>query len=81
MFRERWEDWHKSVSQVPGYPGPHSDTLSLKNKKIIIKMLSRAWWRTPLIGRQRQEITEFEASLVYKVSSRIAKAIKRNPKQ
>ena len=37
---------------------------------------SRAWWRTPLIpalGRQ------FKASLVYKVSSRRARAIKRNP--
>jgi hypothetical protein len=38
---------------------------------------SQAWWRTPLIpalGRQRQE-----ASLVYKVNSRIARAIQRNP--
>jgi hypothetical protein len=40
------------------------------------------WWHTPLIpslGRQRQQISEFEASLVYKVSSRIARAIQRNP--
>jgi hypothetical protein len=40
------------------------------------------WWRTPLIpalgGRDRQ-IFEFKASLVYKVSSRIARAIQRNP--
>jgi hypothetical protein len=38
------------------------------------------WWRTPLIpalGRQRQP--EFEASLVYKVSSRTARATQRNP--
>jgi hypothetical protein len=34
----------------------------------------RAWWR--LGGRQ---ISEFKASLVYKVSSRTAKAIQRNP--
>jgi hypothetical protein len=40
------------------------------------------WWHTPLIpdlgGRGRQ-ISEFEASLVYKVSSRTAKATQRNP--
>jgi hypothetical protein len=40
------------------------------------------WWRTPLIpalGRQGRRISEFEASLVYKVSSRTARAIQRNP--
>jgi hypothetical protein len=40
------------------------------------------WWRMPLIqhlgGRSRQ-ISEFESSLVYKVSSRTARAIQRNP--
>ena len=43
---------------------------------------SLAWWLTPLIPalwRQRQAVSEFEASLVYKVSSRTAKAIQRNP--
>jgi hypothetical protein len=44
---------------------------------------SWAWWRTPLIpqhsgGRGRQ-ISEFEASLVYRVSSSTARAIQRNP--
>jgi anthranilate phosphoribosyltransferase len=42
---------------------------------------SRTWWHTPLIpalGRQRRVISEFEASLVYKVSSRTARAIQRN---
>jgi hypothetical protein len=41
-----------------------------------------SWWRTPLIsalGRQRQANSEFEASLVYKVSSRTARATQRNP--
>jgi hypothetical protein len=41
----------------------------------------RRWWRTPLIPalrRQRQAISEFEARLVYKVSSRTARAIQRN---
>jgi hypothetical protein len=45
--------------------------------------LAGQWWHTPLIpahGRQRQgELCEFEASLVYRVSSRSAKATQRNP--
>ena len=40
-------------------------------------------WRTPLtpaLGRQRQAyLYEFEASLVYKVSSRTARTTQRNP--
>jgi hypothetical protein len=45
-------------------------------------MAAGRWWRTPLIpafGRQRQAISGFEASLVYKVNSRTARAIQRNP--
>jgi hypothetical protein len=41
----------------------------------------QVWWPRPLIpalGRGRQ-ISEFEASLIYKVSSRTARAIQRNP--
>jgi hypothetical protein len=33
----------------------------------------------PALGRQRQAISELEASLVYGVSSRTARAIQRNP--
>jgi hypothetical protein len=33
----------------------------------------------PALERQRQVISEFEASLVYKVSSRTVRAIQRNP--
>jgi hypothetical protein len=33
----------------------------------------------PALGRQRQVISEFEASLVYRVSSRTARATQRNP--
>ena len=39
------------------------------------------WWRTrlvPALGGVRQ-ISEFEASLVYRVSSRTARATQRNP--
>ena len=47
----------------------------------------RMWWCTPLIpaigvgvgGRRGRQISEFKASLVYKVSSRTARAIQRNP--
>jgi hypothetical protein len=58
---------------------------SFKKKKKKDINLGQAWWRTPLIpalGRQGQAagwISEFEASLVYKVSSRTARAIQRNP--
>jgi hypothetical protein len=40
------------------------------------------WWHRPLIPALRcrsTQISEFEASLVYRVSSRIARAIQRNP--
>jgi hypothetical protein len=40
--------------------------------------MSRAWWPQHSGGRGRR-ISEFEASLVYKVSSRTARAIQRNP--
>ena len=42
------------------------------------------WWHTPLIpglGKERQaDLSEFKASLVYKVSSRTARTVtQRNP--
>jgi hypothetical protein len=42
------------------------------------------WWCTPLIPALRRQsrgrrISEFEASLVYRVSSRTARATQRNP--
>jgi hypothetical protein len=40
------------------------------------------WWHTPLIqhlGGRGRWISEFEASLVYKMSSRIARDIQKNP--
>ena len=43
--------------------------------------LSREWWHTSLIhhsGSRGRWISEFEASLVYRVSSRTARAIQRN---
>jgi hypothetical protein len=54
---------------------------------VLLALLSKvgcgqAWWLTPLIpalGRQRQADSEFKASLVYRLSSRIAKDIQRNP--
>jgi hypothetical protein len=54
-----------------------------EKKKKECYIMARRWWHTPLIstpeaGRGRQ-ISEFKASLVYKVSSRTARAIQRNP--
>jgi hypothetical protein len=40
------------------------------------------WWHTPLTqhsGGRGRWISEFEASLVYRVSSRTARVIQRNP--
>jgi hypothetical protein len=68
--------------------------LLLKNTQIWYRQLfllslillsfvkSRVWWPTPLIpalGRQRQVISELEASLVYRVSSRTVRATQRSP--
>jgi hypothetical protein len=42
-----------------------------------------AWWHTPLIpealGGRGIQISEFEASLVYRVRCRTARATQRNP--
>jgi hypothetical protein len=43
---------------------------------------ARRWWCTPFIsafGSRGRQISELEASLVYRVSSRTAKAAQRNP--
>jgi hypothetical protein len=57
--------------------------LTLKQIKLgVVALLGRVWWHTPLIPalrRQRQWISEFKASLVYKVSYKTARATQRNP--
>ena len=55
-------------------------SLKLLFQKVLkIIKLAGCWWHTPLIpalGSQRQEgIFEFEASLVYRASTRIARAM------
>ena len=67
----------------------HFETLATNKPKmkvrkeypIIRKNLARQWWHTPLIsalGRQREEdLCEFEASLVYKASFRVARLLHR----
>jgi methyltransferase-like protein len=45
------------------------------------KYVTGQWWHMPLIlalGRKRQADSEFKASLVYRVNSRIARALQRN---
>jgi hypothetical protein len=66
--RSTWSIWG-----VPSQSGLHSEILSQKKKK---KILAGRWWH--LGGRDRW-ISEFEASLVYKVHSRTARATQRNP--
>jgi hypothetical protein len=47
-----------------------------------IKKIAQQWWRMSLIqhsGDRGRRISEFEASLVYRVSSRTARDMQRNP--
>jgi hypothetical protein len=63
--------------------------MQIKTKYIIVKNVNikkcmekkcQVWWHMPLIPALGRRISEFEASLVYKVSSRTARrAIQRNP--
>jgi hypothetical protein len=46
-----------------------------KKKKKKKKEIARQWWRMPLIPAVPRRISEFEISLVYRVSSRTARAI------
>jgi hypothetical protein len=54
------------------------DNLVIKKKKKKKKKRAGWWWHTPLIPALSRWISEFEASLVYKVSSRTARTIQRN---
>jgi hypothetical protein len=45
-------------------------------------LIAGQWWHTsliPALGGKGKQISEFKASLVYKVSSRTAKVTQRNP--
>jgi hypothetical protein len=52
------------------------------SSKIFLGKHTGQWWHTPLmpaVGGRGRQISEFEASLVYRVSSRTARATQRNP--
>jgi hypothetical protein len=53
------------------------------NKDILKKEMIQMWWCIPLVPelqRQRQvDLCEFETCLVYRASSRIARATQKNP--
>ena len=58
--------------------------VTVERTALIVAGLAGQWWRMhliPALGRQRQvDLSEFEASLVYRVSSRRARAVtQRNP--
>ena len=49
---------------------------------VAYNYLARQWWHMPPLGHlgcRGRCISEMEASLVYRVSSRTARAIQRNP--
>jgi hypothetical protein len=53
-----------------------------KSQKPVLENSGRAWWCRPLIpalGGRGRRISEFKTSLVYRVSSRTARATQRNP--
>jgi hypothetical protein len=45
----------------------------------MLGMVAHAFNPSPWEGGRGRQISEFEASLVYRVSSRTARAIQRNP--
>jgi hypothetical protein len=52
------------------------------NLHIYKRSFARRWWHSLLIselGGEGKQISEFGASLVYRVSSRTARAMQRNP--
>jgi hypothetical protein len=72
-----------STKWVPGQSGLYRETLSRKTKtNQPNKQRGWTWWCTPLIPALRvrgRQISEFKATLVYRMSSRTARAIQRNP--
>jgi Sec-independent protein translocase protein TatA len=75
----------QKIPQVSESSHPHPRPLFCCNQHALSKTkhLAGQWYCTPLIpalGRQRQAwISEFKASLIYRVSSRTARATQRNP--
>jgi hypothetical protein len=65
------------VSNLQSPPLYFSVALARRGVKMFYQ--SPAWWRRPLmhLGGRGRRISEFEASLVYKVSSRTARATEK----
>ena len=73
MFMRGWRDSSGLVHR-------HESLSSIPRIHIRKPSVSWAWWHTPLVlalGRQGH-LCEFEASLVYRESSRTARATQRN---
>jgi hypothetical protein len=81
---QAWCGWQRQVDSRGFLANGCSsnDDFRLCARPCLKKPESRAWWRTPLIpalGGKGRWTSEFEVSLVYKVSSRTARATQRNP--
>jgi hypothetical protein len=59
--------------------GLRSEGAKRKKKKQQQQQKPGRWWRMPLILARGRQRPEFKASLVYRVSSRTARIIQRNP--
>jgi hypothetical protein len=59
---------------------PSTEKRPTVKKQPLNRRMARQWWHRPLIpALGRQKISEFEASLVYRVSYRTARTTQRSP--
>jgi hypothetical protein len=82
LGRQRQEDFW--VGGQLGLKSEFQDSQGYTEKPCLEKTkqpggVAHAFTLIPALRRQRQAISEFKASLVYRMSSRTARAIQRNP--
>jgi hypothetical protein len=81
--KERKKERKKEIKEGKGREGKGREGKGREGKEKEKNLnIARQWWCTPLtpaLRRERKDLCEFKASLVYRVSSRTAKATQRNP--